>query len=61
MKPIEELIALTQDAPAAARRLGCSPEYVVSWRPWKHWKTGRTESGVEPSAGFVGAALAIPR
>lgn len=58
---VDELIALTQDEQAAAARLGCSAEYVRSWRPWEHCQTKRIETGVEPSAGFVAAALAILR
>lgn len=60
-KPIEELISLTQDEHAVAPLIGCTPEFVRSWRPWRHWQTGRIESGVEPSAGFVACALAILR
>lgn len=60
-KPIEDLLALTTDEHAIAQRLCCTPEFVRSWRPWTHWQTGRLESGVEPSAGFVAAALAILR
>jgi hypothetical protein len=61
VKPIEELIALTTDENTSARRLGCDPEFVVQWRPRKHWQTGRIEPGWEPSAGFIAAALAILR
>lgn len=60
-KPIDELIALTQNDQAAAERLSCSPEFVRSWRPREHWQTKRVESGVEPSVGFISCALAILR
>ncbi len=61
MKPIDELVSLTQDEHATARRLGCDPQFVCQWRPRKHWQTGRVEPGLEPSAGFMAAALAILR
>lgn len=61
MKPLDELISLTQDEHAASARLGCAAEYVVAWRPREHWVTKRIEPGLEPSAGFIAAALAILR
>ena len=64
MKPMEELISLTQNEHAAARLLMCSPEFVVSWRDRKReLPNGKTmiEKGWEPSAGFIAAALAILR
>jgi len=61
VKPIDELISLTQDEHTTARRLCVSPEFVRSWRPRKHWQTGRIESGWEPSQGFIAVALAVLR
>jgi hypothetical protein len=61
LRPLDELIALTADEQAAARRLCCSPEFVLSWRPRRHWQTGQLEPGIEPSAGFIAAALALLR
>lgn len=62
MKPIDELIALTADEHATAPRIGVYPEFIRSWRERERkLNDGRTiiESGWEPSAGFVAAALAI--
>jgi len=42
----------------SAAILGCSEEYVESWFPRINFRSGRIESGLEPSAGFTAAALA---
>jgi hypothetical protein len=43
-----------------ARRLCCFTEFIQSWRP-RPLPNGRTEPGLEPSAGFIASALAILR
>lgn len=64
MKPIDELITLTQDEKAVAPKLGLYPETVVQWREReRELPDGRIiiERGPEPSAGFIACALAILR
>ena len=63
-KPLDDLLALTTDEDAVAPRLWVHPAYVRQWRPRERvMPDGRVviEQGLEPSGGFVAAALAILR
>ncbi len=67
MKPFDAFRAEVdrlQDDALVACRLWCSVEYVRSWRDRERTlPDGRVvvETGIEPSGGFMGAALAILR
>lgn len=65
MKPFAQLVSLAdarKDDASVAARLGIYPAYVQQWRERERiLDDGRThiEPGLEPSAGFIAAALAI--
>lgn len=61
-KPIHELLreVVRLGESRVSKLLWCYPEFVASWFP-KKLPNGQMCAGVEPSAGFIGAALVILR
>ena len=61
-KPIHELLreVVRLGELRVTKLLWCYPEFVVSWFP-KKLPNGQICAGAEPSAGFIGVALAILR
>jgi len=63
VKPLEELLYIIKeidDNASIAKICMVSPEYVNSWKPRKRTlpnKKELTETGVEPSSGFIAAVL----